>query len=110
MRGMVFWRKYAIKIRPYFYFRLYELRWPDDPHGKLHKDDPLYEKQFKLQCTRRIEILDIYRLSPKSFVETIKPLVKRGLIPEEVFNTIKVQKEKRGGFHLEQMDNIKTYC
>jgi hypothetical protein len=42
-----------------------------------------------------------------SFVETIRPLMKRGLIPKEVFDTIEREKQKRGGFHLEPMDNIK---
>jgi hypothetical protein len=39
MRGHVFWKKYAIKVRPFYDFKLSELRWPDDPYGKLHKSD-----------------------------------------------------------------------
>jgi hypothetical protein len=115
MRGMVFWRKYCIKIRPYFDFKLSELRWPDDPHGKKHTDDPAYKKpgkngKPKLQIIRRITIVDTFRFSQKSFVETIKPLKERGIIPKEVFDTIKREKDKRGSFHLEKMENIKTYC
>src|ERR1700730_2038615 len=115
MRGKFFWGKYTIKIRPYYDFKLGELRWPDDPYGKTHMDDPLYEKPpkgqtKKLQYIRKIEIFDTYRLSPKSFVETIKPLAKRGLIPTEVFNTIEREKQKRGAFHLESMENVKKYC
>jgi hypothetical protein len=37
MMGMVFWKKYAVKVRPFYDFKLSELRWPDDPYGKNHK-------------------------------------------------------------------------
>jgi len=108
-------KKYALKVRPYFDFKLSELRWPDDPYGKNHTNDPAYQKpgkkqKAKLQVIRRITIVDTFRFSPMSFVKTIEPLMKRGLIPEEVFNTIKIQKEKRGGFHLEPMENVTKYC
>src|ERR1700730_4349255 len=115
MRGMVFWKKYAIKVRPYNNFQLSELRWPDDPYGLVKKDDPAYKRPGKgrykkLQTIRRITIIDTFRNSPKSFVETIRSLAKRGLIPQNVFDTIKTQKDNRGEFHSETMDNIKTYC
>jgi hypothetical protein len=115
MRGMVFWKKYAIKVRPFYDFKLSELRWPDDPYGRDHKDDPAYEKpakgqKAKLQVVRRITITDTFRFSPKSFVETIRPMMKRGLIQKEIFDTIEREKKKRGGFHLEPMENIKKYC
>jgi hypothetical protein len=45
-----------------------------------------------------------------SFVKTIRPLMKRGLIPKEVFDTIEREKLKRGEFHLEPMENVKKYC
>ena len=45
-----------------------------------------------------------------SFVEIIKSLMKRGLIPKEVFDTIEREKQKRGGFHLETMEKVKKYC
>lgn len=110
MREMVFWKKYAIKLRPYYDFKLFELRWPDDPYGKNHKDDPAFNKKTKLQCIRKITIVDTFRFSPMSFVETLRPLMKRGLIPKEVFDTIEREKQKRNGFHLKPMENIKKYC
>jgi hypothetical protein len=62
MRRMVFWKKYAIKVRPFFDFKLSELRW--HPYGKDHKDDHAYKKpgknaKAKLQVVRRIAIMDI---------------------------------------------------
>jgi hypothetical protein len=114
MQGHVFWKQYAIQIRPYMHFKLGELRWPDDPYGELHKSNPLYKKPAngsrRLQFVRNITIIDTFRFSPMSFVETIRPLMKRGLIPNEVFDTIEREKLKRGGFHLEPMENVKKYC
>jgi hypothetical protein len=93
MMGMVFWKKYAVKVRPFYDFKLSELRWPDDPYGKNHKDDPLYKKpgknqKAKLQVVRRITIVDTFRFAPMPFVEAIRPLMKRGLIPKDVFDVI----------------------
>ena len=114
MQGYVFWKQYAIQIRPYMHFKLGEFRWPDDPYGELHKNDPLYKKPVngarRLQFIRNITIVDTFRFSPMSFVETIRPLMKRGLIPMQVFDTIEREKLKRGGFHLETMETVKQYC
>jgi hypothetical protein len=76
MRGMVFWRKYAIKVRPFYDFKLSELRWPDDPYGKDRTDDPAYQKpgknqKAKLQVIRRFTITDTFRFAPRPFVEAI---------------------------------------
>jgi hypothetical protein len=114
MQGHVFYKKYAIQIRPYMHFKLGELQWPDDPYGERHKNDPEYKAGKKgarrLQFIRKITIVDTFRFSPMSFVETIRPLMKRGLIPKEVFDTIEREKQKRGGFHLETMETVKKYC
>jgi hypothetical protein len=89
LQGYTFYKKYAIKIRPHMDIILGELRWPDDPYGELHKDDPLYKKPpKKFQFIRKITLVDTFRVSPMSFVETIRPLMKRGLIPKEAFDTI----------------------
>ena len=76
-------------------------------------DDPKYEKgkngQKKLQFVRKITIVDTFRFSPMSFVETVRPLMKRGLIPKVAFETIEREKLKRGGFHLETIENVKRY-
>lgn len=113
LQGYTFYKKYAIKIRPHMDIILGELRWPDDPYGELHKDDPLYKKppknqKRKFQFIRKITLVDTFRFSPMSFVETIRPLMKRGLILKEAFDTIEREKLKRGGFHLEPMENVKT--
>jgi hypothetical protein len=42
-------------------------------------------------------ITDTFRFSPMSFVETIRPLMKRGLIPKEVFDTIEREKKSAAG-------------
>jgi hypothetical protein len=63
----------------------------------------------KLQFIKTITIIDTFRFSPMSFVETIRPLMKRGLIPKEIFDTIEREKFKRGGFHLEAAETIKRY-
>jgi len=98
MRGMVFGKNTLSRLRPYFDFKLSELRWPDDPYGEKHTDDPAYKKpgkgqKAKLQVSRRITIVDTFRFSPKSFVETIKPLAERGLIPKDVFDTTSAKKK-----------------
>ena len=70
--------------------------------GRRNMDDPAYQKpgkgkKAKLQVVRRITITDTFRFSPKSFVETIRPLMKRGLIPKEVFDTIEREKKSAAG-------------
>jgi hypothetical protein len=115
MRGNVFWKKYTIKVRPFYDFKLSELRWPDDPYGKKHINDPAYEppkkgQKGRLQVVRKITITDTFRNAPGPFVKAIEPLAKRGIIPQDVFETIEREKQKRGTFHLEPMENVKKYC
>jgi len=114
MQGYVFWKQYAIQMQPHRRFDLGELRWPDDPYGEKpeHKNSPEYQRGAqprRLQFKRKIRIYDIFRFSPKSFVETIRPLMKRGLISSEDFETIRENKGKRASFHLEDAASVKHY-
>ena len=98
-----------------------ELRWPDDPYGKNHRDHREYEKpkgrqknklQFKRGETgvkRKIRIYDVFRHWPMSFVKTIKPLLNRGLITPEAFQNILFNKLLRGSFHDESIEKVKLY-
>jgi hypothetical protein len=37
-------------------------------------------------------------------------MMRRGLIPQDVFDVIEREKKKRGSFHLEALDDVKKYC
>ncbi len=63
----------------------------------------------KLQFLRKIRIYDCFRHSPMSFVKTIKPLCDRGLIAPDVFERIRINKQKRGSFHDESIEDVKQY-
>jgi hypothetical protein len=113
-QGYQFLGRWAVQMRPHQKLDIGELRWPDDPYGKNHRDHTDYQKPAKgqtqrLQFARKIRIYDCFRHSPKSFVKTIKPLADTGLISKEVFNRIKVNKEKRGSFHKEDIETVKEY-
>ncbi len=114
LQGYQFWKKWAIQMQPHRRLDIGELRWPDDPYGETHRDHPEYEapkgkQSKKLQFKRKIRIYDSFRHSPMSFVKTIKPLYERGLIALDVFERIKANKQKRGSFHDESIENVKLY-
>jgi hypothetical protein len=113
-QGYQFLGRWAVQMQPHRKLDIGELRWPNDPYGKSHRNHADYQKPAKgqtqkLQFLRKIRIYDCFRHSPKSFVKTITPLAKTGLISKDVFDRIKVNKERRGSFHKEDIDTVKEY-
>jgi hypothetical protein len=101
--------KYIVQMRPYNSLKIAELRWPDDPFGKKHLDDPAFNEKTKFQTVRSIKIYDTFRFSPKSFLKTIEPLMKRGLVAKDEFDTIAEHKEQRNDFHKLPLSEIEHY-